>query len=126
VLAVLKRIQAKAREKAASAPRPSKAEADSANKEIDRVGADRYESNIRGNSTDRASSRQRLLDEFGDGKHCPCCYCGMKLDKDSVSRDKIYTAREGGRYRQDNLLPACLGCNQSRGDVKFKNIQWPS
>ena len=87
-------------------------------------GADRYEANIRGNTMDRASSRARLLKEFGDGKAAPCSYCGLKLDDKSLTRDKIYTAKEGGRYTYDNLLPACLACNQARSDTPFRKIKW--
>ena len=46
------------------------------------------------------------------------------MDESSVTRDKIYTAREGGRYRHNNLVPSCLACNESRGNVPFKKIKW--
>jgi 5-methylcytosine-specific restriction endonuclease McrA len=91
---------------------------------MDALGADDYETNVRGNSKDRAASRARLLKEFGDGTTCPCIYCGLKLDDTSVTRDKIYTARQGGRYRHDNLVPACLACNKSRGDTPWESIDW--
>ncbi len=122
LLATQRKALAKA--KAALASLPSKEEVALANKRIDEMGADQYESNIRGNSMDRKRSRLRLLAEFGDGRHCPCTYCGIKLDEQSVTRDKILTAREGGRYQHKNLVPACLGCNQSRGDVPWKKIKW--
>lgn len=116
--------QKQAQQKAKDATKPTQEEVDYNHEQMDTLGADKFESKIRGNSKDRAASRKRLLEEFGDGTHCPCVYCGLKLDKDSVTRDKIYTAREGGRYRHDNLVPACLSCNKSRGDVPFKKIKW--
>jgi SPP1 gp7 family putative phage head morphogenesis protein len=121
---ILRAAQAQARDKGSAIAKPSKEDIHAANERINSLGADRYESQIRGNSTDRANSRDRLLKEFGDGHHCPCIYCGLKLGKDTVTRDKIITARQGGRYKNENLVPACLACNQARGDTKWENIRW--
>jgi len=118
------RAQQLALAKAEVLPEPTEEEAAKANERIDELGADRYESQIRGNVYDRARSRLRLLEEFGDGEHCQCVYCGSVLDEGTVTRDKIRTAREGGRYRQSNLVPACLACNQSRGDTAWEDIRW--
>lgn len=119
-----------AKAKIAANPKPSAEAAEAAGVRMDEVGADRYEADIRGNTTDRANSRKRLLAEFGDGKSCPCVYCGLKLvDKEGpnlVTRDKIYTARQGGRYTHSNLLPACLACNKSRSDTPIEKVKWPS
>src|SRR5438132_5843609 len=106
------------------APKPANVIAMAARSRMSLLGADKYESQIRGNSADRAASRLKLLKEFGNGKTCSCSYCGLNLDESTVTRDKIYTAREGGRYVSANLIPACLSCNQSRGDVPFKEIKW--
>jgi hypothetical protein len=119
-----KRSQTLARQKMMSAPKPSEEEIKTANEKMDRIGAADYEMQIRGASKDRAASRKKLLAEFGDGETCPCCYCGMKLTDKTVTRDKIYTAREGGRYRHSNLVPACLACNQARGDKQWTKIKW--
>jgi hypothetical protein len=122
--AALAAAQARARAKAAAALVPTRAAARAAGRLMDALGADDYETNIRGNSKDRAASRKRLLAEFGDGVHCPCVYCGRRLEEsgpNGVTRDKIVVARAGGRYQHGNLVPACLRCNQSRGDKPFSS-----
>ena len=120
----LQKLRLQAQAKAATALRPTAEEVAAAHEKIDRLGADRYEANIRGSSKDRRASRLRLLKEFGDGTTCGCVYCGVELNENTLTRDKIYTAREGGKYRHDNLVPACLACNQSRSDTPFRDIQW--
>jgi len=106
-------------------PRPTQKEAKVAGKRMSSLGADRYESQIRGNTSDRRASKRRLLAEFGDGHSCGCVYCGLRLTENTLTRDKIYTAREGGRYRHENLVPACTSCNQARGDLSWTKIKWP-
>lgn len=66
---------------------------------------------LRGNNRDRARRRALLLLEFGDGRACPCSYCGHRLTGDDLQQDRIYP--EGG-YRLHNLLPACRRCNLKR------------
>jgi hypothetical protein len=106
--------QATAADKIASAPRPTQADIENNQRLI--AGSSRAGGELRGNSTDRAVRTGKLLAQFGNGTTCPCVYCGKSLDSGTLTQDKIYTASQGGRYRMDNLLPACLGCNQSRGD----------
>lgn len=77
------------------------------------------QADIRGKSSDRDARAAHLLKEFGDGKTCPCVYCGRTLTKDTLSQDKLYTFNEGGRYKLANLVPCDLGCNKSRGDSKL-------
>jgi predicted double-glycine peptidase len=118
-------------DKAAAAPVPTQAAVREANRRIGVLGADGYQNQIKQNTADRRRSRNRLVEEFGDGYSCPCIYCGKRLvaDGDSentVTRDKIYTAREGGRYHHENLVPACLECNKGRGDVHWEDIVWKS
>lgn len=120
----LLKARRKARAKFAAARVPSGEEARAAQAKMALLGADRYEANIRGTTVDRANSRKKLLAEFGDGKTCPCVYCGLRLDDGSVTRDKLYTAAEGGRYRHENLVPACLACNKRRSDTPFTAITW--
>lgn len=122
----LKSSRHQARKKARSVTQPTAEEVAEANRRIDQLGAEEYESQIRGSSYTRRSSRERLVKEFShDGGHtCPCVYCGLKLDDSTVTRDKIITARKGGRYRQENLVPSCLSCNMRRGDVPFEEIKW--
>jgi hypothetical protein len=84
-----------------------------------RVGAFRAHSMVRGNARDRAASKRKLLSEFGDGQHAPCVYCGATLDFNTITRDRMYPGAEGGRYRYDNLVPACQPCNAMRSDLPF-------
>jgi hypothetical protein len=125
--AELKAARSKARAKFAAAPAPTAEAVAAAGARMDAEGADRYEANIRGNTKDRAASRARLVAEFSrdGGKSCPCVYCGIKLvpepedGPNTVTRDKMYTARQGGRYNSANLVPACLACNKTRSDTPF-------
>ncbi len=73
---------------------------------------------LRGNARDRASRKTRLLDEFGDGWHCRCVYCGRKLDWETLTQDRIIPGCVGGRYRLSNLLPACRRCNGDKDETK--------
>lgn len=84
-----------------------------------KLGADRAEANMRGNSKDRLASRIKLVREFGDGVTCSCVYCGAELTVEQVERDRIYPGQAGGRYRHDNLVPACSTCNKQRGAKDF-------
>lgn len=77
-----------------------------------RPGGDR-----RGSSVSRRRRTEKLLAEFGDGTTCPCAYCGRELTAATLTQDKIYTGDQGGGYRYDNLLPACITCNQRRSDA---------
>lgn len=71
--------------------------------------------NARGNSYDRAARRRFLLDTFGDGQTCPCYRCGVALDEDSLTVDRIVPGRDGGRYVRGNIRPACGTCNSVTG-----------
>lgn len=103
--------------KISTAPRPTPQDIER-NLEVvshsNRAGGD-----LRGNSYARATRTSKLLSEFGDGHECPCVWCGKELDSHTLTQDKIYTMREGGRYKMPNLLPACLHCNQSRNDTSI-------
>lgn len=121
----LKQVREKVLAKYQEAQKPTKEEIAAAEQRIKKLGGtDNYERDIRGSFIDRARRRQRLLEEFGDGHTCPCGYCGTKLDDKTITVDKIYTSREGGRYHYDNIIPACEHCNKSRGDTPFKQIKW--
>jgi 5-methylcytosine-specific restriction endonuclease McrA len=39
-----------------------------------------------------------------------------------MEQDKIITTAKGGRYRMDNLVPACSGCNKHRSDKPFDEV----
>ncbi len=112
--------RATANAKIAAAPRPSAADV-ARNRDL--IGrSSRAGGELRGNSRDRFIRTQKLLAEFGDGEKCPCVYCGHNLTASTLTQDKIYTAAQGGRYRMDNLLPACLPCNQARSDTSLVGV----
>lgn len=98
-----------AKEKYATNPAPTEEE----------VAAAKYRRDLVGNNKDRAKRRAALLQEFGDGKTCPCVYCGCKLYEKTLEQDKIITTAHGGRYRLPNLVPACSYCNKHRSDMLF-------
>ncbi len=120
----LKEVQAKARSKARKNPKPTDEEVAAAKEGLKRLGANLYRKNLVGNSKDRKVRRTKLLEEFGDGKECPCVYCGLKLKEGTLEQDKIHTTAQGGRYRPPNLVPACSTCNKRRGDVPWQKIKW--
>lgn len=120
----LKAARKLAMEKAANAPVPTKEDVAKAQAGIEKLGANKYRRNLVGNTKDRAKRRQHLYDEFGDGKTCPCIYCGIKVGEGTLEQDKIYTTAEGGKYNTKNVVPSCSECNKKRGDVPFREIQW--
>jgi len=87
-------------------------------------------SNSRGSSKDREARRHYLVHRYGDGqvaglrttcqdRHCgatcTCVFCGVELDANTLSVDRIVPGIEGGRYTRDNTRPACLPCNAADG-----------
>lgn len=116
-----------AKAKCESVPQPTDAEIASNHARMQRrleTGQGR-QGGERGNSKDRARSRKALFTEFGGHERgwVPCVYCGLKLHHDNsqrefpvMERDKILTENEGGRYKNNNLLPSCASCNSSRGE----------
>jgi 5-methylcytosine-specific restriction endonuclease McrA len=108
--------------KAAAAPVPTK-EAIAKNAALyEKVGSQRAHMLTRGNTTDRANSRAKLLTEFGNGTHAPCVWCGKQLDDKSVTRDHIIPMDKGGTFQYANLIPACGSCNSARGDRAFSDF----
>jgi 5-methylcytosine-specific restriction endonuclease McrA len=71
--------------------------------------------NARGSSYDRRARRRYLLETHGDGEKCPCWRCGVMLDDDTVTVDRIIPGCEGGTYRRENIRPACGPCNSVTG-----------
>jgi hypothetical protein len=67
----------------------------------------------RGNSYDRARRKERMLNEYGDGKTVECTHCGVKCDWDTVESDR---KDPGGTYAFHNVQPSCGPCNRARGD----------
>jgi hypothetical protein len=97
---------------------------------MDKIGTADYEMQIRGSNKDRVASQRKLLTDFGNGHSCPSVYCGRQPTTEAgpgkVTRDKIYTARQGGRYRNPNVVPACMACNGGRNDIPWEKIKWPA
>lgn len=77
--------------------------------------------NARGSSKDRAARRRWLVEnwpsDMGPGI-CRCYRCGLGLTVDTVTVDRIVPGCRGGTYRQDNIRPACAGCNSLTGGAQ--------
>jgi hypothetical protein len=108
-----------AKKKFKSVPQPSEEDIAKAKEGMARLGANKYRKNLVGNSKDRGKRREALLKEFGDGQHCPCIYCGVKIGEGTLEQDKVLTTGQGGKYKLANLVPACSGCNKNRSDMGF-------
>jgi len=47
---------------------------------------------------------------------CPwCAYCGRSLTEEMATLDHLLPRAKGGENYPDNLVLACVGCNQSKG-----------
>jgi hypothetical protein len=46
---------------------------------------------------------------------CRCYRCGCLLTVDTVTVDRIIPGCKGGKYRRDNIRPACGRCNSETG-----------
>lgn len=79
--------------------------------------AKRHGGEKRGSSYARRARKLWMLAHWGDGEVCPCVYCGMSVNFDTVEADRIIP---GGTYRRDNVQPACKPCNLSKSD----NSDW--
>lgn len=117
-------LQRQAYEKAQSAPIPTPEDIARARARIDEIGSARYHNLTKGNSYDRARREAKLLKEFGDGESAPCVWCGKQLGPvdsglEKLTQDHIIPASKGGKFVNDNLVPACGHCNSSRGDKDF-------
>jgi 5-methylcytosine-specific restriction endonuclease McrA len=57
-----------------------------------------------------------LLQEFGNGVVAACAFgCGVLVDLDTITVDRIIPKKYGGTYKRDNIRPACAKCNSSDG-----------
>jgi hypothetical protein len=59
---------------------------------------------------------QECLEYFGH----ECAYCGAAEPK--LTQDHFKPVAQGGGYTKDNILPACMFCNQSKGARHF--LEW--
>ena len=72
--------------------------------------------NDRGNSRDRLRRKLWLLREFGNGIVAACAFgCGVLVDLDTITVDRIVPKKYGGTYKRDNIRPACGPCNSRDG-----------
>lgn len=77
--------------------------------------------NVRGNSGDRARRRRWLLEQFGDGTRAACAMacspnCLGTVDERTITVDRWpVPGHAGGTYARDNIRPACGPCNYSAG-----------
>ena len=67
----------------------------------------------------RVSRQDRLLQQTG----YRCGYCGCELTRQTVTRDHIVPRAHGGRTTDDNLIAACQGCNQRKGDLEVETFR---
>lgn len=75
-------------------------------------------SNVRGSSHSRRARRAYLLRVF-ESKHgagtCLCYRCGEILKDETLTVDRIVPGALGGKYRRNNIRPACGPCNSETG-----------
>jgi len=45
-----------------------------------------------------------------------CAYCGVEVDKQSVTEDHVIPLSRGGNNSIDNIVPSCGHCNISKGN----------
>lgn len=48
-----------------------------------------------------------------------CAYCGVK---EALTRDHFIPLSKGGGFTRENIVPACISCNSSKGDRDF--FEW--
>lgn len=63
--------------------------------------------------------RQKCYDRDG-GR---CGYCGVELTFEESTIDHITPRSAGGGYIYENLLLACLECNQSKEDMEVEDFR---
>jgi 5-methylcytosine-specific restriction endonuclease McrA len=47
--------------------------------------------------------------------HAQCQYCGQKVSRAEATYDHVVPRAQGGRTTWDNIVIACVGCNQKKG-----------
>lgn len=46
-----------------------------------------------------------------------CVYCGQSVESCSATLDHVLPVARGGRHEPGNIVCACKGCNQLKGDM---------
>jgi hypothetical protein len=52
-----------------------------------------------------------------------CWYCGAKPEPDDLTVDHATPRSRGGKNWDDNLLPACQGCNNEKGNLTISEYR---
>jgi 5-methylcytosine-specific restriction endonuclease McrA len=65
----------------------------------------------------KAAGRRRL--RVMDRDKYTCYYCGRICRKEEIEVDHLIPRSRGGKDNLDNLVTACHGCNQAKGDLLF-------
>jgi len=52
---------------------------------------------------------------------CRCVYCGGKFEHTELTLDHVKPRCKGGESISQNLVPACLPCNQSKGSENWRD-----
>ena len=47
--------------------------------------------------------------------HCRCQYCNRKVSRPEATYDHVTPRAQGGRTTWENIVIACVPCNQSKG-----------
>lgn len=74
--------------------------------------------NERGNTRDRAARRAYLIKTFASDVSplwCRCYRCGVILNKNTVTVDRIVPGSKGGKYTRNNIRPSCSACASVTG-----------
>ena len=50
-----------------------------------------------------------------------CQYCGMELHSNKLTLDHIIPVAKGGRKTWENIVAACLSCNQRKGKLSLED-----
>lgn len=50
-----------------------------------------------------------------------CLYCGQHFSHANLSRDHVHPVSRGGQNCWENVVAACLSCNQRKGDTLLEN-----
>jgi len=71
----------------------------------------------RSNSTRRRARKTWILNTFGNGNTVFCNWCKKRLTFTTLTIDRYpIPGARGGRYREDNIVPACKSCNNKLDD----------
>ena len=52
---------------------------------------------------------------------CRCVYCGNKFALEDLTLDHVKPKCKGGETISQNLVPACVKCNQSKGSKNWRD-----